>query len=70
MERRLSAILVADVVGYSRLIRAEEEGTIAAGGRGLPSSFLGLALAYHRPINSNFLHKTVGHVPVLLGHFD
>ncbi len=30
MERRLAAILVADVVGYSRLIRADEEGTIAA----------------------------------------
>ncbi|MDH3236065.1 MAG: adenylate/guanylate cyclase domain-containing protein, partial [Alphaproteobacteria bacterium] len=30
MERRLSAILAADVVGYSRLIRADEEGTITA----------------------------------------
>ena len=30
MERRLAAILSADVVGYSRLIRADEEGTIAA----------------------------------------
>ncbi len=30
MERRLAAILTADVVGYSRLIRADEEGTIAA----------------------------------------
>jgi adenylate cyclase len=29
MERRLAAILAADVVGYSRLIRADEEGTIA-----------------------------------------
>jgi len=28
MERRLSAILAADVVGYSRLIRADEEGTL------------------------------------------
>lgn len=28
MERRLAAILAADVVGYSRLIRADEEGTI------------------------------------------
>ena len=25
---------------------------------------------YHRPINSNFLLKIVGHVLVLLGHFD
>ena len=29
MERRLAAILVADVVGYSRLIGADEEGTLA-----------------------------------------
>ncbi len=29
MERRLAAILAADVVGYARLIRADEEGTIA-----------------------------------------
>ncbi len=30
MERRLAAILAADVVGYTRLIRADEEGTLAA----------------------------------------
>lgn len=30
MERRLAAILAADMVGYSRLVRADEEGTIAA----------------------------------------
>ncbi len=30
MERRLAAILVTDVVGYSRLIRADEERTLAA----------------------------------------
>ena len=30
MERRLAALLAFDVVGYSRLIRADEEGTIAA----------------------------------------
>ena len=30
MERRLAAILAADVVGYSRLIRADEEATITA----------------------------------------
>ena len=29
MERRLAAILVADVVGYSRLLRADEAGTLA-----------------------------------------
>ena len=30
VHRRLAAILATDVVGYSRLIRADEEGTIAA----------------------------------------
>ena len=30
MKRRLAAILATDVVGYSRLIRADEEGTITA----------------------------------------
>ncbi len=30
MERRLAAILAADVVGYSRLIRKDETGTLAA----------------------------------------
>jgi adenylate cyclase len=29
MERRLAAILAGDVVGYSRLIGADEEGTLA-----------------------------------------
>ena len=29
MERRLAAILAADIVGYSRLMRADEEGTLA-----------------------------------------
>ena len=30
MDRRLAAILVADVVGYSRLMEADEVGTLAA----------------------------------------
>ena len=30
MERRLAAILAADAVGHSRVIRADEEGVIAA----------------------------------------
>ena len=29
-ERRLAAIMVADVAGYSRLMRADESGTLAA----------------------------------------
>ena len=30
VERRLAAILMADVAGYSRLMGADEEGTLAA----------------------------------------
>ncbi len=30
MERRLAALMAADVVGYSRMIRSDEEGTLAA----------------------------------------
>ncbi len=30
MERRLAAVLAADLVGYSRLVRADEEGTVTA----------------------------------------
>ena len=30
MERRLAAILAADVVGYSRLMGADEAGTLSA----------------------------------------
>jgi adenylate cyclase len=30
VERRLAAILAADVVGYSRLMGGDEEGTLAA----------------------------------------
>ena len=30
MERRLAAVLAADVVGYSRLMEADEAGTLAA----------------------------------------
>jgi hypothetical protein len=31
MERRLAAILAADVVGYSRLMGADEAGTLSGG---------------------------------------
>ena len=30
VERRLTAVLAADVAGYSRLMGADEEGTLAA----------------------------------------
>ncbi len=35
MERRLAAILAADVVGYSRLVREDEEGTLRTLIRGM-----------------------------------
>jgi TolB-like protein len=47
MERRLAAILTADVVGYSRLIRADEEGTIAAL-RALRANLIDPKIAAHR----------------------
>ena len=46
MERRLAAILAADVVGYSRLIRADEEGTITAL-KGLLENLIGPKLGAH-----------------------
>jgi adenylate cyclase len=47
MERRLAAILAADVVGYSRLIRADEEGTLAALGK-LRADIIDPTIAKHR----------------------
>ena len=40
VERRLSAILAADVVGYSRLMETDEEGTLA--GLPHPAEYSGL----------------------------
>jgi class 3 adenylate cyclase/TolB-like protein/Tfp pilus assembly protein PilF len=54
-ERRLAAILVADVVGYSRLMGANEEGTLAKL-RALRSDLIDPALAQHH----GRLVKTVG----------
>lgn len=39
MERRLSAIYAADMVGYSRLIEADEVGTLERQNEIAPSSF-------------------------------
>jgi TolB-like protein/class 3 adenylate cyclase len=47
MERRLAAIFAADVVGYSRLIRADEEGTLAAF-QALRSELVDPKIAAHR----------------------
>ena len=38
MERRLTAILAADVVGYSRLMGANESGTVTASMDGLSTT--------------------------------
>jgi len=46
MERRLAAIMATDVVGYSRLIRADEEGTLAAL-KALRADLIGPKIAEH-----------------------
>ena len=46
-ERKLTAVVVADVVGYSRLTAADEEGTIARL-RELRSEIVDPAVARHR----------------------
>jgi len=46
MERRLAAIMAADVVGYSRLIRVDEEGTLAAL-KALRTDLIDLKIAEH-----------------------
>jgi adenylate cyclase len=46
-ERKLTAVVVADVVGYSRLTAADEEGTIARL-RELRSELVEPAVARHR----------------------
>lgn len=47
MERRLAAILAADIVGYSRLIGLDEEGTLGALG-GLKRDVIGPTVSAHR----------------------
>lgn len=47
MERRLAAIVAADVVGYSRLVRADEDGTLTAL-RTLRDNVVDPAIARHR----------------------
>ena len=47
MERRLAAIMAADVVGYSRLIRTDEDGTLAAL-KSLRSDLIAPKIAEHR----------------------
>ena len=47
MERRLTAILAADVVGYSRLMGANESGTLAAL-KALRADFIDGKIAEHQ----------------------
>src|SRR5256885_5769994 len=47
VERRLAAILAADVVGYSRLIGADEEGTLARL-RAIRADLIDRKIAEHR----------------------
>ncbi len=47
VERRLAAILAADVAGYSRLMGADEEGTLASL-RAHRRDFFDLKIAEHR----------------------
>ena len=47
MERRVTAILAADVVGYSRLMGANETGTLAAL-KALQADFIGHKIAQHQ----------------------
>ena len=58
MERRLAAILAADLVGYSRLMGADEEGTLARL-QVLQSTVLDPGKADHR-------YGPVGHGTILL----
>ena len=46
VERRLAAILVADVGGYSKLVGADEEGTIARL-RAMRNELIGSSIAKH-----------------------
>ena len=63
-------IAAGEPITATKVIRPGEQSFMSAiltpGMRGRAK----LALVYHRPINSNFVLKIVGHVPVLLGHFD
>ena len=52
MERRLAAIMATDVVGYSRLIRADEEGTPEAL-KALRADLIDPKIAEHHGVSSS-----------------
>ena len=60
VERRLAAILAADVAGYSRLTEADEEGTIARLGR-LRRELIDPGIAAHQ----RRIVKTMGDGPAV-----
>ena len=51
--RRLAAILAADVAGYSRLIGADEEGTLNRPKAPLPKSSIQKSAKHRGAINRN-----------------
>jgi class 3 adenylate cyclase len=53
--RHLAAIPAADVAGYSRLMRADEEGTLAT------QVGLRVALELARPVKALPIHASAGH---------
>jgi len=55
LERKLAAILTADVVGYSKLIRVDEEGTLLA------------LQALHEELINPMIHKHRGRIVKLMG---
>ena len=60
MERRLAAILAADVVGYSRLMGEDETGTLAHLGRiGEARAALNQALAIKPDLSSDFFRSVL-----------
>jgi adenylate cyclase len=65
VERRLAAILAADVVGYSRLMGGDEEGTLNAL-KALRKSLVDPKIAEHR---GRVVKNTKGFVPVFMSGF-
>jgi class 3 adenylate cyclase len=65
VERRLAAILAADVAGYSRLMGIDEEETLA-GLKGLRKSLIDPKIADHR----GRIVKTTGDGALLAGRYE
>lgn len=59
MERRLAAILAADIAGYSRIIGADEAGALAAF-RAFHTEVFAPAIAGHHGRNVKSMHAVSG----------